>query len=109
MNKKILKDILKRLDKLEQVILPVKLSKLRKNRGMSPEAYKGATGGLRLLIREGFFNGKRLFKEIRSKLEDKGYHYSRQAVQGGLNNLSKKAGPLVVLGEREGKKYARRK
>ena len=109
MNKKIVKDILKRLNKLEQVVFAVKSSKLRKNRGMTSEVYKGATGGIRLLIREGVFDGKRLFKEIRSKLAEKGYHYSRQAVQSGLNNLSKKGGLLLVLEEKEGKKYARRK
>jgi hypothetical protein len=71
--------------------------------------YRCLTPFVDLLITEGFFDGNRLFKQIRSKLAEKGYHYSRQAVQGGLNNLSKKGGLLLVLEEKEGKKYARRK
>ena len=109
MDEKILKNILSRLDKLERVVFTTKSLKPRKNREKSSEDYKGATGGIRLLITEGFFDNKRLFKEVRSKLTQKGYYYSRQAVQSGLNNLSKKNGPLVVLEEKEGKKYAKRK
>lgn len=109
MNEKMVKDILIRLDKLEQVVFASKSPKSRKNTGTTSEDYKGATGGIRLLITEGFFDGKRLFKDVRSKLTEKGYHYSRQAVQSGLNNLSKKGGPLVALEEKDGKKYAQRK
>lgn len=103
---KINKQILARIEKLEQAVL----DGARQKPGVAKSHnFKGATGGLRLLISKGFFNKKRGFSEIRQALEDNGYHYSNQAIQTPLNRLSK-AGGLLVSFKKKGKKvYAKRK
>ena len=105
---KILKNIISRLEKLEGVLFG-SAKKIAKKPHADTKKYKGATGGIRLLLDEGFFDKKRLFGEVRSALENKGYHYSMQAVQTPLNNLSSKEKLLVALTEKGKKHYAKRK
>lgn len=57
--------------------------------------FTGATGGLRLLISDGFLIKQRAFGEIKEALAKHNYHYSKQAVQTPLNALSKPASLLV--------------
>jgi hypothetical protein len=73
------------------------------------EAFSGATGGLRLLLTDGFFDRRRRFAEIADELKKRGYHYSRQAIQTPLNRLSTQRGPLVGLNGEGRKEYAKRK
>jgi hypothetical protein len=73
------------------------------------KGFKGATGGVRFLISEGFFKKKQGLSEVRTALSSNGYHYSKQAVHGALNNLTSKGGPLVSLEEAGRKVYAERK
>jgi len=81
----------------------------KKARKADSSDFKGATGGLRFLVSKGFFDRKRNFGEINEALASHGYHYSKQAVQTPLNNLSK-AGFLLVSFREGGKKvYAKRK
>lgn len=109
MDKKILTRIIARLARLERKVFgynrqPVD-SKLK-----DAKKYKGATGGIRLLLDENFFAKKRFFHEVCKALESKGYHYSKQAVQTPLKNLSSSKGKvLVALTEKGRKLYAKRK
>ena len=105
----ILKQIISRLEKLERTIL-LSRKKSPQAEGADDKKYSGATGGIRLLVGEGYFDKKRFFGEICKALESKGYHYSKQAVQTPLNSLSStKKGPLVALREKGKKLYAKRK
>lgn len=109
MDEKVLKVIVSRLEKLERAVFrsgKVTTSKMDKD----AKKYKGATGGIRLLVDEGYFDKKRTFGDICKALENKDYHYTKQAVQTPLNNLSSpKKKLLVALTEKGRKLYAKRK
>lgn len=47
----------------------------------------GATGGLRILIDEGYFNDPRQLPEIIDRLKQEGRHYSNATISMGLLNL----------------------
>ena len=108
-DEKALRDIMSRLEKLERAVFrsgKVTTSKT----GKDAKKYKGATGGIRLLADEGYFDKKHTFGDICKALENKGYHYTKQAVQTPLNNLSSpKKKLLVALTENGRKLYAKRK
>src|SRR5262249_50189220 len=96
-------DLLRRVEKLERAVFGDRKSKVVKSN------FKGASGGLRLLLSKGFFDRRRFFSEIEGELQRQGYHYSKQAIQTPLNRFSARGGLLVGL-KREGKKvYAKRK
>ena len=64
-------EIEKRLRKLEEAIFTYKLPEKKKG----SQYYKGATGGIRLLIDDGFFKTPKSVKEIILELKREGYHY----------------------------------
>jgi hypothetical protein len=101
--------IKKRLEKLEAAVF-AKKAVAQSSRGDARESeFKGATGGVRLLVSTGYFKSARRFGEIITSLEAKGYLYSKQAFQEALNRLAKSGGPLVTLRKDGGKVYAERK
>ncbi len=104
-------DLVTRIEALEHAVFGAraKSSAKRTPRAPSADGFKGATGGLRLLITKGFFDRRRKFSEIEGELNKQGYHYSKQAIQTPLNCLSKQSGPLVGLKEQGHKVYAKRK
>jgi len=104
---KIIKTILDRLDRLESIVL----SKTNKKTAPRPSEknYKGATGGIRLLISNGLFKKKVLFPEIKQALGQKGYFYSPQAIQRALDRLSSQKGQLVKIKQMKKNFYAERK
>jgi len=110
-----LEQILIRLEKLEKKVNNLEHSFSTKNINEEKSIKKrhefaGATGGLRFLISQHFFDKKRSFVEIKEALNKNGYYYSNQAIQTPLNNLSSKAGCPLVAYKEEGKKvYAKRK
>ena len=104
MNKVTLADLSVRVEKLERAVF----HRDRKSRPKAGE-FSGATGGVRFLVSKGFFSSKRSFGEVKKALGDNSYHYSKQAVQGSLNNLSKTGGLLVSVREQGKKLYAKRK
>ncbi|MHB8623374.1 MAG: hypothetical protein ACYC9J_10915 [Sulfuricaulis sp.] len=109
MEEKVLKNIIVRLEKLESAVFGSSKKTVNKAR-LDTEKYKGATGGIRLLADDGFFDKKRSFGEVYKALEGKDYHYTKQAVQTPLNNLSSSTGTLLVALTEKGRKlYAKRK
>ena len=99
-------DLMARVTKLEKAVFG---GDQKRSKVTEQKDFKGATGGLRLLISRGFFDRKHTFGEIEEALSGRGYHYSKQAIQTPLNTLSKAGGPLVGF-KKEGKKvYAKRK
>lgn len=103
---KILKNLESRIEKLELSVLDKHKRDLKKADSAN---FKGATGGLRFLATKGFFDKRRTFGEINEALASNGYHYSKQAVQTPLNNLSKPGSLLVSFRDGGRKIYARRK
>jgi hypothetical protein len=95
-----------RLLRLETAVFGPK-EKLGRIKPHEPD--KGPTGGLRVLIEQGFFKSKRSLSDSRSALGKQDYHYSTQAVDMALKRLSKRDGPLVSFKEGGKKLYAKRK
>jgi len=86
--------ILLRIEKLERAVFGQ-----RKSAAPKRDGFAGATGGLRFLIAQGFFDRKRNFSGIEAELHKHNYYYSKQAIQTPLNNLSKGGGALVGFKE----------
>ncbi len=112
-----LKNIVDKLNNIEKRIEKLEIFADSNKESPSPQEkidkktqeYKGATGGIRLLISKGFFDKRKSFGEIKAALAEANYHYSNQAVQTPLNKLSKAGGPLVGFKEGGRKVYAKRK
>jgi hypothetical protein len=98
-------DLLARVEALERAVFATK----PRRHPARQEEFKGATGGLRLLLSKGFFDRRRRFSEIESELNKQGYHYSKQAIQTPLNRMSRQSGQLVGLKEHGHKIYVKRK
>ncbi len=104
---KIIRQLVSRIERLEgEVFGSGKKVPTKKETGAN---FKGARGGVRLLISRNFFSGKKTFGEVRKALEENGYHYSAQAVQMALSGLSVRKGPLVSLRKDGRKVYVVRK
>lgn len=101
-----LEDILVRLERLEKTVFKAK--KPQKSRG-SDEEFVGPSGGVRLLISQGFFKTKRNLADVRNVLAKNDYHYGAAQVQTALNRLSKRTGPLAASSEGGKKQYVLRK
>lgn len=100
------KQILDRLEKLEKAVFKIKSSKPESE---IEESFSGISGGIRLLMSQGFLSKKRSLSDIRTELGKHDYHSSIQAVQTNLNRFSKTGGPLIALKEAGRKMYAKRK
>ena len=98
-----LRGLLRRVEKLERAVFADRATKPSKT------TFKGATGGLGLLLSKGFFDRRKFFSEIEAELQKEGYHYSKQAIQTPLNRLSLSGRPLVGLRQKGKKVYAKRK
>ena len=105
-----LEDLLRRVEALERAVLGGGKEKKAKV-ASSPKAgnFGGATGGVRFIFSEGFFDRRQVFAAIEKKLQDNGYHYSKQAIHMALTRLSAKGGPLVALKDKGKKVYVKRK
>ncbi|MGC2224570.1 MAG: hypothetical protein WA624_20560 [Methylocella sp.] len=101
-----LRELEARVQKLEDFVFGQNQKKPSETRS---DSFRGATGGLRFLIHNGFFDQKRAFADIKQALARHNYHYSKQAVQTPLNALSKSGSLLVSFREGGRKVYARRK
>ena len=104
---KINKEVLSRLRKLEDVVFGEVKKQVVK--GKANPSYKGAKGGILLLIKEGYFQKKRTTDDVVGALEGKGYLYNKKVVGVALYRLSKPSGPLVGIGDGNSKVYANRK
>jgi hypothetical protein len=100
-------EIAKRLEKLEKAVFGngTKATKTPKADGN----FKGIAGGVRFLQTKSFFAKKRTAVEVKTELEQHGYHYQIAAVQTTLNRASVKNGPLTAFRENGVKVYVTRK
>lgn len=109
-----LEEVSERLKKLEHEVFEIKKRRFvedfkKDTEKLKENEFSGATGGVRFLLSEKFFDHKRSLADVRDKLTEHGYHYSLQAVQMAVNRLSKSSGPLVTFKEGGKKQYAKRK
>jgi hypothetical protein len=72
-------------------------------------SFSGPSGGVRLLLEQGFFVTKRSLADVRAALDKAGYQYGAAQVQTALNRMAVRNGPLVTHVEGGRKHYARRK
>ena len=107
MDEKAYVEIVRRIERLEKTVFADSAKPVVKKTG--PSKHKGATGGIRFLIEEGFFNQKRHFGDVCNAASARGYHYSKQAFQEALTRLSTKKKVLVALEEKGRKVYAIRR
>ncbi len=68
-------DLIARIEALEHAVFGANTRRTVKVKATASPAvdFKGATGGLRLLISKGFFDRRRKFSEIESDLNKQGY------------------------------------
>ena len=104
-----LEDLLHRVEVLERAVLGTAKAKKAQVTASDPAKFEGATGGIRFLIAEGFFDSRRSFAEVEKAMQDNAYHYSKQAVQMPLARLSTVGGPLVALKNKGKNIYVKRK
>ena|ERR1035438_1890625 len=100
-------EIGKRLEKLEKAVFGngAKASKIPKDEAN----FKGIAGGVRFLQAKSLFLKKRTAAQVKTELEQHGYHYPIAAVQTALNRASVKNGPLTAFRENGVKVYVVRK
>ncbi len=88
-------------------------SSQRKSSLINVEKYSGPSGGVRLLIKEGFFNKPQNLPGIVNCLHQEGFNYSRQVISTALLRLVRSRFILRRLnGNKKGKEkwiYAERK
>lgn len=72
-------EIEKRLDILED-----KQSKGIEIKDNKKENFSGLAGGIRLLIKNGFFNNPKEVKEVKEELKREGYHYTDTGITSTL-------------------------
>jgi len=106
MDERTLKNLIRRLERLEKAVFEDKRKQAPKQRG---QAFTGPSGGVRLLISNGFFKTKRNLADVKKVLAKKDYHYGAAQVQTALNRLSTRTGPLAASTEGGKKLYVRRK
>lgn len=94
----------KRIARLEAAVFNVK-----KSLPLKGEEFKGPSGGIKLLIKKGFFNSRKNLGDVRKKLEEINFVYNAQSVDNALTRLAISSGPLVVLKDRGKKVYCVRK
>lgn len=74
------------------------------------ESYSGTSGGIRLLINEGFLDSPKLAKEIQAEMIRQGYHYSISSISKLLSvNFMKKTKQITRMKEDNKWKYVVRK
>ena len=106
MTKDPIKDIIKRLERLEKAF---GAKHKKPDTKSASEDFSGPSGGIRLLASKGFFRSKKNLNSVREALGKEGYHYRASAVQTALNRFSAR-GELLTSSKEGGKKiYVERK
>jgi len=101
-----IKDIEKRLSRLEDIVLNKKVKKTIKTDGK----YDGLGGGIQLLIDNSFFNTPKNVPDIVLELKRETYHYPTESVRALLSrDFTKKKRILTRIQENKKYKYVIRK
>jgi len=98
----------KRLQKIEKAVFTK--PRVSKKQDKSSDGYDGLSGGIRLLIHNGFFKKPKELKEIFAELKRENYHYSKASISKILaRDFVKKAKTLTRIKEGKYFKYVLRK
>ena len=73
------------------------------------ESSAGPSGGVKLLISQGFFSKRRSLADVREAMAKNDFYYRTSAIQTALNRLSTRTAPLTASSEGGKKVYVRRK
>ncbi len=87
-------DLKKRVTKLEVAVFGTE-RKTVQSFDKQVKTPSGPSGGISILIDEGYFSQPRSTNDVKTKLEEKGYFYRREVIQTALNRLSTTSGPLT--------------
>jgi len=107
MSEQNIKNVIKRLERLEKAVFSTE--KKPALNVSKPNKYEGPKGGILMLISNGFFDISRNTLDVKDELAKNGYHYHRNAIQTALNRLSTAKGPLTSFVENALKVSAKRK
>lgn len=80
-------DKVNRLAKLAEANLESLMSLAEPKNDQTKKKSKGATGGLRYLIEDGFFENPKVLTEVRERLKQEGRHYPNPTISMGLLGL----------------------
>ncbi len=95
----------KRLTALEKAVFQEK-----KRSGTASSSFEGLKGGIRFIIKNGFFKKLRSLSEIKSELKREGYHYSDASISKILTrDFTNKEKILNRIKEKKVWKYVIRK
>jgi hypothetical protein len=93
-------------DTLGKGALPAKVNPIK------PPVFKGASGGIRLLISEGFFKQPKTLPQVSDRLRQEGFTYTKQVTSVALLRLVRDRTMVRLPAGGEGKEtwiYAERK
>ena len=101
-----IEDIENRLKKIEDILF----SEDKPTELKTKESFSGLAGGIRFLIKNGFFNEPKTLKEVINELKREGYHRSTSGVASTLS-VTFTANQKILSRIKEGKlwKYVMRK
>ena len=92
------------LAELVGVSIETKSAKIQHNIKGAKKDTSGATGGLRVLIDEGYFDNPKQLPEIIERLKQEGRHYSNATISMGLLNLVRER-VLMRFRDKDDKKW----
>lgn len=99
----IIKEITSLLGELNDVISGKSIDSRVLDKDLTSSNYSGATGGMRLLIEEGYFDQPRTLQEVMQVMEERGRYYPRPTVAMSLLNLVRER--VLVRTKNNGKKW----
>lgn len=99
----------KRLDEFDSRLKRIE-DLLFKKKQLPKSDYKGLSGGIRLLIDNGFFESPHEYREVNEELKREGYHYPLTSISKVLSvNFSNSQKILTRIKEGNVWKYIQRK
>jgi len=107
-NEKTLKDILERLDRLEAMVAKLESQKeplAKPVTAAEVESFGGLSGGINLILKDGFMNEPKSVDEIQKELERRGYYHSFEAIATLLRRDFMKRRQIITRIEKNGKWY----
>ena len=101
-------DLVQELGKLAGVEVEKSSASSQKSKVKSKKEYSGTTGGIRMLIDDGYFSVPKVKKDVINKLAEEGRYYSNPSISMSLLNLVKER-KLSRIGKKGSWKYVIRK
>ena len=107
-NEKTLRDILNRLGRLEARVAKLESQREPLSKPMTAaevQSFGGLSGGVNLILKEGFLNTPKSVDDIQKELERRGYYHSFEAIATLLRRDFMKRRQILTSVEKDGKWY----